>query len=53
MSHPFLVTGAAGGRRGSTGRVITSLILTGRNPRRLEEFFREDAEFFGGDTREA
>ena len=27
MSHPILVTGAAGGRQGSTGRVITSLLL--------------------------
>jgi NAD(P)-dependent dehydrogenase (short-subunit alcohol dehydrogenase family) len=27
MSHPILVTGAAGGRQGSTGRVITNLLL--------------------------
>jgi uncharacterized protein YbjT (DUF2867 family) len=27
MSHPILVTGAAGGRQGSTGRVITTLLL--------------------------
>jgi uncharacterized protein YbjT (DUF2867 family) len=27
MSHSILVTGAAGGRQGSTGRVITSLLL--------------------------
>jgi uncharacterized protein YbjT (DUF2867 family) len=27
MSHPILVTGAAGGSQGSTGRVITSLLL--------------------------
>jgi uncharacterized protein YbjT (DUF2867 family) len=27
MPHPILVTGAAGGRQGSTGRVITSLLL--------------------------
>jgi len=27
MSHPILVTGAAGGRQGSTGRVITSFLL--------------------------
>src|SRR5579863_2903851 len=27
MFHPILVTGAAGGRQGSTGRVITSLLL--------------------------
>jgi uncharacterized protein YbjT (DUF2867 family) len=27
MSHPILVTGAAGGTQGSTGRVITSLLL--------------------------
>ena len=27
MSHPILVTGAAGGAQGSTGRKITSLLL--------------------------
>ena len=27
MSHPILVTGAAGGAQGSTGRVVTSLLL--------------------------
>jgi hypothetical protein len=27
MSHPILVTGAAGGSQGSTGRAITSLLL--------------------------
>lgn len=27
MSHPILITGAAGGRQGSTGRVIASLLL--------------------------
>ena len=27
MSHRILVTGAAGGRQGSTGRVITRLLL--------------------------
>jgi len=27
MSHPILVTGAAGGKQGSTGRLITSLLL--------------------------
>ena len=27
MSHPILVTGAAGGRQGSTGRVIATLLL--------------------------
>jgi uncharacterized protein YbjT (DUF2867 family) len=27
MSHPFLVTGAAGGQQGSTGRVIATLLL--------------------------
>jgi uncharacterized protein YbjT (DUF2867 family) len=27
MAHPILVAGAAGGRQGSTGRVITSLLL--------------------------
>jgi uncharacterized protein YbjT (DUF2867 family) len=27
MSHPILVTGAAGGQQGSTGRVITTLLL--------------------------
>lgn len=27
MSHPILVTGAAGGKQGSTGRVVASLLL--------------------------
>jgi len=27
MSHPILVTGAAGGTQGSTGRLITTLLL--------------------------
>jgi nucleoside-diphosphate-sugar epimerase len=27
MAHPILVTGAAGGAQGSTGRQITSLLL--------------------------
>jgi hypothetical protein len=27
MPHPILITGAAGGQQGSTGRVITSLLL--------------------------
>jgi len=27
MSHPILVTGAAGGQQGSTGRLVTSLLL--------------------------
>lgn len=27
MSHPILITGAAGGQQGSTGRVITTLLL--------------------------
>lgn len=27
MSHPILVTGAAGGTQGSTGRVVASLLL--------------------------
>jgi hypothetical protein len=27
MAHPILVTGAAGGAQGSTGRTITSLLL--------------------------
>jgi hypothetical protein len=30
MAHPILVTGAAGGQQGSTGRVITTLLLTQR-----------------------
>jgi hypothetical protein len=48
MSHPVLVTGAAGGRQGSTGRVVT-----GRNPQTLEKFFRENTEVFAGTPREA
>jgi uncharacterized protein YbjT (DUF2867 family) len=27
MSHPILVTGAAGGAQGSTGRLVASLLL--------------------------
>jgi hypothetical protein len=27
MSHPILITGAAGGRQGSTGRLVTGLLL--------------------------
>lgn len=27
MSHPILVTGAAGGQQGSTGRVIATLLI--------------------------
>src|SRR5271156_2890387 len=27
MSHPILVTGAAGGQQGSTGRLVASLLL--------------------------
>jgi uncharacterized protein YbjT (DUF2867 family) len=58
MSQPVLITGAAGGRQGSTGRVITSLLLkqgilvrafVRKNDDRSEELKKQGAEIFVGD----
>ena len=58
MSHTILVTGAAGGRQGSTGRVITKLLLEqGHSVRafihkgdaRSDELRQLGAEIFEGD----
>jgi len=58
MSHPILVTGAAGGRQGSTGRVLTSLLMEQGIPvralvhkldARSDELQRQGAEVVEGD----
>ena len=58
MAHPILVTGAAGGAQGSTGRKITSLLLEQRIPvralvhkldSRSEELRQQGAEVVEGD----
>jgi uncharacterized protein YbjT (DUF2867 family) len=58
MSHPILVTGAAGGRQGSTGRVITRLLLEQGIPvralvhkldSRSDELRQQGAEVVQGD----
>jgi uncharacterized protein YbjT (DUF2867 family) len=58
MSHPILVTGAAGGAQGSTGRLITSLLLEQGIPvralvhkldSRSDELRQQGAEVFEGD----
>lgn len=58
MSHPILVTGAAGGNQGSTGRVIALLLLQQGVPvrafvhhldARSDELRRQGAEVFAGD----
>lgn len=58
MSHPILITGAAGGRQGSTGRVITALLLQQKIPvrafvhkldARSDELRRQGAEIVEGD----
>jgi len=58
MSHPILVTGAAGGRQGSTGRLITSLLLEQGIPvralvhkldSRSDELRKQGAEVVEGD----
>jgi uncharacterized protein YbjT (DUF2867 family) len=58
MSHPILVTGAAGGPQGSTGRVIAGLLLKQRIPvrafvrkrdSRSDELQRQGAEIVEGD----
>jgi uncharacterized protein YbjT (DUF2867 family) len=58
MSHPILVTGAAGGQQGSTGRVIATLLLEQDIPvrafvhrldHRCDELLRKGAEIIEGD----
>ena len=58
MTHPILITGAAGGNQGSTGRVIASLLLEQGIPvrafvhkldSRSEELRQLGAEIFAGD----
>ena len=58
MSHPILITGAAGGLQGSTGRVIAALLLEQGIPirafvhkldARSDEHQQQGAEIFEGD----
>jgi uncharacterized protein YbjT (DUF2867 family) len=58
MSQPILVTGAAGGQQGSTGRLVTGLLLNQGIPvrafvhkldARSDELHRQGAELFEGD----
>jgi uncharacterized protein YbjT (DUF2867 family) len=58
MSHPILVTGAAGGAQGSTGRLITGLLLeqgvtvralVHKLDSRSDELRQQGAEVFEGD----
>ncbi len=58
MSHPILVTGAAGGRQGSTGRLIATLLLEQGIPvrafvhkldHRSDELLQKGAEVIEGD----
>jgi uncharacterized protein YbjT (DUF2867 family) len=58
MSHPILVTGAAGGQQGSTGRAITTLLLKQGIPvrafvhkldARSDELRKQGAEILEGD----
>src|SRR3984957_19893773 len=58
MSHPILVTGAAGGQQGSTGRLVTSMLLKQGIPvrafvhkldARCDELRRQGAEIVEGD----
>jgi uncharacterized protein YbjT (DUF2867 family) len=58
MSHPILVTGAAGGQQGSTGRLIALLLLQQGIPvrafvhkldARSDELRQQGAEIFEGD----
>src|SRR6516225_8965815 len=62
MSHPILVTGAAGGPQGSTGRVIARLLLEQGIPvrafvhkldARSDDLQRQGAEIFEGDLLDA
>lgn len=58
MSHPILITGAAGGRQGSTGRVIATLLLekglkvrafVHKLDHRSDELLKNGAEVIEGD----
>jgi uncharacterized protein YbjT (DUF2867 family) len=58
MSHPILITGAAGGQQGATGRVIATFLLQQGIPvrafvhkldARSDELREQGAEIFGGD----
>ena len=58
MSHPILVTGAAGGTQGSTGRLVASLLLEHGIPvralvhkldSRSDELRKQGAEVVEGD----
>jgi uncharacterized protein YbjT (DUF2867 family) len=58
MSHPILITGAAGGQQGSTGRLVTSLLLKQGIPvrafvhkldARSDELRQQGAEIVEGD----
>jgi uncharacterized protein YbjT (DUF2867 family) len=58
MSHPILITGAAGGSQGSTGRLVARLLLQQGIPvrafvhkldARSEELRRQGAEIIAGD----
>jgi uncharacterized protein YbjT (DUF2867 family) len=62
MVHPILVTGAAGGAQGSTGRKITSLLLKQRVPvralvhkldSRSDELRQQGAEVVEGDLQDS
>src|ERR1700719_5030240 len=58
MTHPILITGAAGGAQGSTGRLVTRLLLTQGTPvrafvhkldARSDELRQQGAEIVQGD----
>jgi nucleoside-diphosphate-sugar epimerase len=58
MSHPILITGAAGGSQGATGRVVAGLLLKQGIPvrafvrkldARSDELRRQGAEIVAGD----
>ena len=58
MSHPILITGAAGGAQGSTGRIIATTLLRQSIPvrafvhkldARSDELRRQGAEILEGD----
>jgi hypothetical protein len=49
MSHPILVTGAVGGKQGSTGRPITSLLLQQSIPVRALVYKLDSSTIFATD----